>query len=141
MKCEECGRDFHPSHRGSPSKYCCGACRAKAYRKRRKQQAKAPAKRDAPTPAAAPTPSAAPRLNGREFDRMMDGSLEDDLRHVRDRLKRYLDDPSTPANAIANISARYIIVCERLHDLAGGDPLLDIEDETSEVSDVGASIV
>ncbi|KFI92448.1 hypothetical protein BISA_0848 [Bifidobacterium saguini DSM 23967] len=142
MRCEECGREFEPSHRGSPSKYCSGACRAKAYRKRRKANAAGGGKRDAGKPSAPTEPSESQPLSSREFERMMDGSIEDELRYVRDRLKKYMDNPATPANAISNISARYIMVCEKLHDMAGGDSLLDLEDEVTEVSaDVGASIV
>ncbi|NEG90622.1 hypothetical protein [Bifidobacterium aerophilum] len=73
---------------------------------------------------------------------MMDGSLEDELRYVRDQLKNYLDDPETPATAISNIAVRYVQVCEKLHDMAGGDDLLDLEDDSTEVNeDAGASIV
>ncbi|MBW3093100.1 hypothetical protein KIH79_09240 [Bifidobacterium sp. 82T10] len=73
---------------------------------------------------------------------MMDGSIEDELRYVRDRLKEYLDEPATSAYAISNIAARYVAVCEKLHDMVGGDPLLDLEDDVTEVNEnAGASIV
>lgn len=131
-----------PPNRQSNAEYCSQKCNQAAYRARKKQADGTTAKPKAerrPTPQPAPAPS----LNSREFERMMDGSIEDELRYVRDQLKKYLDDPATPANAISNIAARYIAVCEKLHDMAGGDDLLDaLEDDTMEVSaDAGASIV
>lgn len=72
---------------------------------------------------------------------MMDGKLEDVLRHNRDRLQAALDDPGTPATALPAISRQLIAVCRELDDLSEGDPLLDFDDEQAEVSDVGASIV
>lgn len=115
------------------AKYCSDSCRVLACRERRANGVAAKPKPKARTEGAP--------LNNREFQRMMDGSMEDELRHVRDVLEKYVDDPGTPASAMPNIVDKYLAVCERLHDLAGGDQLLDIEDETSEVSDVGASIV
>lgn len=142
MLCEECGREFEPSRRGSPSKYCSGACRAKAYRKRRKTGDAGVGKRDAGKPGKGQRPSPAQPLNSREFERMMDGKLEDVLRRNRDRLQAALDDPGTPATALPAISRQLIAVCRELESLAGDDPLLDLEDEPLEVSaDAGASIV
>ncbi|KAA8831456.1 hypothetical protein EMO89_01600 [Bifidobacterium tissieri] len=132
--CKYCGKPLPPNVTAR-CEYCPGGtCRKMAYKKRKAKGEPAPPK---------PKPKP-PTLNSREFDRMMDGSVEDSLRYVRDRLKTYLDDPGTPANAVANISRQYITVCERLDQLSGnGTGLFDDETETvSEVSeDVGASIV
>lgn len=129
--CAHCGkpigRDMSPR-----AKYCSDSCRVLACRKRRAKGVK-----PEPQPKAKPTPV----LNQREFDRMMDGSMEDELRHVRDRLKAYVDDPSTPANAMPNIVAKYLAVCEKLHSLSGGDPLAGLLEETEVTGDVGASVV
>ncbi|KFI97824.1 hypothetical protein [Bifidobacterium stellenboschense] len=133
--CAHCGKPLDPNQ-SAKAKYCSASCRVLACRERRKHGT--PPKRKPE-----PKPEPAPQLNSRDFDRMMDGSIEDDLRHARDRLKQYLDDPATPANAISNIVARYVAVCEKLHDMAGGDDLLaDLTDDTSEVNaDAGTSIV
>ena len=142
MKCLECGSEFRPSGHGKPGKYCSGACKAKAYRRRKRNgggvEAK-PAKPRARKTAAKPEADDA-ALDKRTFDRMMDESMEDVLRRNRDRLQAALDDIATPANALPAISRQLIAVCERIESLSGGG-LADLLDEESEVVDVGASIV
>ena len=142
MKCLECGREFRPSGRGKPNKYCSGACRAKAYRRRKKTgDAPATAERES-KPVKARKPAPLPELDRRSFERMMDASFEDVLRHNRDRLREALDDISTPAYALPAISRQLIAVSERLENLQGGGGLFDDADDVTEVSeDVGASIV
>ena len=140
MECLECGREFRPSGHGKPSKYCSGACRAKAYR-RRKKNGEVVAE---PTPKrmVAKMPVRSPELDRRSFERMMDDSFEDVLRHNRDRLREALDDISTPANALPAISRQLIAISERLENMRGGGGLFDEADDVTEVSeDVGASIV
>lgn len=140
MECLECGREFRPSGHGKPSKYCSGACRAKAYR-RRKKNGEVVAE---PTPKrmGAKMPVRSPELDRRSFERMMDDSFEDVLRHNRDRLREALDDISTPANALPAISRQLIAISERLENMRGGGGLFDEADDVTEVSeDVGASIV
>lgn len=121
MKCLECGREFKPTGHGKAPKYCSNACRQKAYKARRKAGLAAK-----PTPSSKPQAgqSERPDLSRDEFKRMMDESLEDVLRRNRDRLSQALDDPDTPANALAAISRQLIAVVERLDRLEGGDPLL-----------------
>lgn len=132
--CARCGkllgRDMSPR-----AKYCSDSCRVLACRERRAKGVKA----SGPEPK--PKASPAPAIDRREFDRMMDGSMEDELRHVRDRLKTYVDDPDTPANAMPNIVAKYLAVCEKLHDLSAGDPLAGLLDEQEVSEDAGASVV
>ena len=140
MECLECGREFRPSGHGKPSNYCSGACRAKAYR-RRKKNGEVVAE---PTPKrmGAKMPVRSPELDRRSFERMMDDSFEDVLRHNRDRLREALDDISTPANALPAISRQLIAISERLENMRGGGGLFDEADDVTEVSeDVGASIV
>ena len=80
-------------------------------------------------------------LDRQNFERMMDGSMEDMLRANRDRLLAAMDDKATPANALPGISRQLIAVCERIESLSG-DGLADLVDEEDEVmADVGASIV
>lgn len=137
MKCLECGREFAPSNHGSPSKYCSGACRAKAYRKRRMAGGEVEEKRD--TAPAKPKTSV---LTGREFERMMDDSMEDVLRHTRDVLRKAMDDPGTRASDLPALSRQYIAVCRELESQSGGNDLFAADDETMGVSaDAGASIV
>mgnify|MGYP002523687765 CR=1 FL=1 len=139
MKCLECGREFRPSGRGKPNKYCSGACRAKAYRRRKKTGATV--ERES-KPVKARKSTSLPELDRRSFERMMDDSFEDVLRHNRDRLREALDDISTPANALPAISRQLIAVSERLENMQGGGGLFDDADDVTEVSeDVGASIV
>ncbi|TPF96858.1 hypothetical protein EP30_05440 [Bifidobacterium sp. UTCIF-39] len=135
--CAHCGKPL-PVNMRSTAKYCGATCRKAAQRSRQggagpsRQTVKPLPKRDAK-----PGP-----LTGREFERMMDGKLEDVLRRNRDRLQIALDDPGTPATALPAISRQLIAVCRELDAMGGGDPLLDIEDEPMEVSeDAGASIV
>lgn len=151
MKCIICGAEFRPRGAGKPQKYCSTKCRNKAKvmaRKARADGTQPPAVENAKP---APKPKQAkerPDLSRDEFKRMMDESLEDVLRRNRDRLSQALDDPDTPANALAAISRQLIAVVERLDRLEGGDPLLDAGDDadtqnlTQEAEDgVGKAIV
>lgn len=122
--CAHCGKPLG-RNKSPQAKYCSDSCRVLACRQRKAKGIK-------PKPKARPEKKPAPVIDKREFDRMMDGSIEDELRHVRDRLKAYLDDPDTPANAMPNIASKYLAVCERLHDMAGGDPLLALADEEAQ---------
>lgn len=132
MRCEICGAVFRPSGHGKRQRYCSESCRNKAKYRRRKNGGSIP-KEERVRPAAT-------ELDRREFERMMDDSLEDVLRMNRDRLKTALNDPATPANALPAISRQLIDVCERLRDMGGQGGLFD--DENAEVvEDVGASIV
>ncbi len=140
MKCIVCGAEYRPRGAGRPQKYCSVKCRNRAKiltRKARKNGTRPPFA-ETPKPAnatkrapetAKPAPKSRkaerPDLSRDEFKRMMDESLEDVLRRNRDRLSKALDDPDTPANALAAISRQLIAVVERLDQLEGGDPLLD----------------
>ena len=128
MKCIICGAEFRPRGAGKPQKYCSTKCRNKAKvmaRKARTGGTQPPAV-EATKPALKPRKAKErPDLSRDEFKRMMDESLEDVLRRNRDRLSKALDDPDTPANALAAISRQLIAVVERLDRLEGGDPLLD----------------
>lgn len=132
MRCEICGGEFRPSGHGKRQRYCSESCRNKAkYRRRKEGDAPACKEKRETVPA---------ELDRREFERMMDDSMEDVLRMNRDRLKAALQDPSTPANALPGISRQLISVCERLQGMDGQTNLFD--DETMGVTeDVGASIV
>ena len=163
MKCIICGSEFRPRGAGKPQKYCSVKCRNKAKVVARKAKANGepppfaeiprpakPVKRTPDTAEPALKPKQAkerPDLSRDEFRRMMDESLEDVLRRNRDRLSKALDDPDTPANALAAISRQLIAVVERLDQLEGGDPLLDTldgdtQDLTQEAGDgAGKAIV
>ena len=128
MKCIICGAEFRPRGAGKPQKYCSTKCRNKAKVMARKARAGGtqPPAVEATKPAPKPRKAKErPDLSRDEFKRMMDESLEDVLRRNRDRLSKALDDPDTPANALAAISRQLIAVVERLDRLEGGDPLLD----------------
>lgn len=142
MKCIECGKPFTPTNHGSPSKYCSNACRMRAYRRRRKTGEEPEPKRNSP-PENQPPAAKQATIDKHEFERMMDGSMEDVLRHNRDRLQAALDSPDTRPQDLPAISRQLIAVCEKLENLSGGDPLLDdLEDDPMEVTaDAGASIV
>lgn len=128
--CSVCGHEL-PSDARAGAEYCSARCKQKAYRLRKAQGE--PAK---PRPKAKPSPT----LSSREFDRMMDGSLEDVLRHTRDVLRRALDDPGTRASDLPALSRQYIAICRELESRSGGG-LFDETDEAMEVSDVGANVV
>lgn len=133
--CAHCGKPLPPN--ASPkAKYCSDSCRVLACRQRRREGRK-------PKPRTTTPHEAKGRpLTGNEFERMMDGRLEDVLRATRNRLQQALADPDTPANALPAISRQLIAVCRELESQLQDDPLLDIEDEPMEVNeDAGASIV
>lgn len=147
MICAECGKEFRPSGRGSTNKYCSGACRAKAYRKRkksgivtaprhRKKKSTVPAKTEK-----AEKPEPAPELDRRSFERMMDTSVEEALRQARDRLKAAMDDKTTAANALPGITRQYVEICERLQNLGDANGLFDMDENEEVAEDVGASVV
>lgn len=141
MKCIICGSEFRPRGGGKPQKYCSTKCRNKAKVRARKARAngdpppfaetpkpaRKPVAKSETKPVPKPRKAERPDLSRDEFRRMMDESLEDVLRRNRDRLSQALDDPDTPANALAAISRQLIAVVERLDRLEGGDPLLDID--------------
>lgn len=137
MNCEICGGEFRPSGHGKRQKYCSESCRNKSKYRRRKDGTspqETQTKRN-------PKPEPLPDLDKREFDRMMDDSIEDVLRASRDRLKKAMEDLSTPANALPAISRQLIAVCDRLRQVEGGGGLFDEDETMKEAEDVGASIV
>lgn len=142
MICEVCGKQFRPSGKGSQQKYCSAKCRQKDYRRRKKNR---PAQdRNGKPPVKAVETKQKPErdLDQRSFERMMDGSMLDMLRAIRDRLQKAMDGASTPANALPAISRQLIDVCERIESLQGGGLTDLLDDEEDEVTDdVGASIV
>lgn len=142
MICEVCGKQFRPSGKGSQQKYCSAKCRQKDYRRRKKNR---PAQdRNVKPPVKAVETKQKPErdLDQRSFERMMDGSMLDMLRVIRDRLQKAMDSTSTPANALPAISRQLIDVCERIESLQGGGLTDLLDDEEDEVTDdVGASIV
>lgn len=142
MICEVCGKQFRPSGKGSQQKYCSAKCRQKDYRRRKKNR---PAQdRNGKPPVKAVETKQKPErdLDQRSFERMMDGSMLDTLRAIRDRLQKAMDDTSTPANTLPAISRQLIDVCERIESLQGGGLTDLLDDEEDEVTDdVGASIV
>lgn len=132
--CAYCGEPI--SKNASPkAKYCSDSCRVRACRDRRAKGIK-------PEPRPKPKPKA-PILNQREFERMMDDSMEDVLRHTRDVLRRAMDDPDTRASDLPALSRQYIAVCRELDSQAGGNDLFAEDPEKSEEvdADAGASIV
>lgn len=142
MICEVCGKQFRPSGKGSQQKYCSAKCRQKDYRRRKKNR---PAQdRNGKPPVKAVETKQKPErdLDQRSFERMMDVSMLDMLRAIRDRLQKAMDATSTPANALPAISRQLIDVCERIESLQGGGLTDLLDDEEDEVTDdVGASIV
>lgn len=136
MKCRICGSEFRPTQGGGrPQKYCSAKCRNKAKVLARKGTGVKP---DSPKPEHDKT-EAPKELTRVEFKRMMDDSLEDVLRTNRDVLAHALTDPGTPANALAAISRQLIAVTERLDQLEGGDPLLDLTADTDESEEMNAA--
>ena len=137
MKFRICGSEFRPTQGGGrPQKYCSAKCRNKAKVMARKGSGVKPdgakSGHDKPEP-----PN---ELTRGEFKRMMDDSLEDVLRTNRDVLAKALTDPGTPPNALPAISRQLVAVTERLDQLEGGDPLLDLTvpaDESEEMNSAG----
>ena len=136
MKCRICGSEFRPKQGGGrPQKYCSAKCRNKAKVMARKGTGIKP---DSPKQEH-DKPEAPKELTRVEFKRMMDDSLEDVLRTNRDVLAHALTDPGTPANALAAISRQLIAVTERLDQLEGGDPLLDLAADADESEEMNAA--
>lgn len=155
MKCVICGKEFTPSPnaRRKP-KYCSGACKQKAYELRKKMGAK-PVKTGGRTPKRVLSDdfdcSDIPMSHRHEFDRLADRKMDDDtetvLRRSQRKLQMVLDDPATPASAVAKLTEALISVTKELDALkenAGGDDLLALleQPEDSEVDDdIGAEII
>ena len=136
MKCRICGSEFRPKQGGGrPQKYCSAKCRNKAKVMARKGAGTKP---DSPKPER-DKPEAPKELTSVEFKRMMDDGLEDVLRTNRDVLAHALTDPGTPANALAAISRQLIAVTERLDQLEGSDPLLDLTGDADESEEMNAA--
>ncbi|PLS31567.1 hypothetical protein Uis1B_0558 [Bifidobacterium margollesii] len=129
--CSVCGHEL-PSDARAGVEYCSPRCKQKAYRLRK-------AKGEQPRAKTRAKPS--PALDRREFERMMDDGMEDVLRHTRDILRRALDNPDTRASDLPALSRQYIAVCRELESQSGGGLFDDPENETTEVSDVGAEVV
>lgn len=142
MKCELCGKEFQPSGHGRPQKYCSKSCRQKADYRRKKNRPAQARKRSPAAGTAETKRELESDLDQRSFERMMDGSMLDMLRENRDRLRKAMDNASTPANALPAISRQLIAVCDRIESLQGGGLTDLLDDEEDEVTDdVGASIV
>ena len=129
--CAHCGKPI-PKDSSVRAKYCSDSCRVMACRERRAKGVK-----PEPRPKAKPSPV----IDKREFDRMMDDSMEDVLRHTRDVLRKAMDDPGTRASDLPALSRQYIAVCRELESQSGGEPLADLLDEQEVSEDVGASVV
>lgn len=157
MKCAICRKEFtpNPNARRKP-KYCSGACKQKAYELRKKIGAK-------PVNVGGRTPemvlgdgfeyagSDIPMNRRHDFDRLAARKMDDDtetvLRRSQRKLQQVIDDPETPANAVAKLTETLISVTKELDALkedAGGDDLLALlaKPDDSEVDDdVGAEII
>ena len=138
--CARCGGPI-PPNRKAGAEYCSQKCNQSAYRARKKNDVGRTATNGERHASPHPRRETEPDIGRREFDRMMDGSIEDMLRANRDRLRRALDDPDTPAGALPAISRQLIAVCRELENSPTGDPLLDLADDITEDTDAGASIV
>ena len=134
MKCEQCGAEFQSSGRGKRQRYCSKKCRNRADYLRRKS--------GIPSPDPHPMAKTTPVIDKNEFDRMMDGSMADILRHQRDVLQKAMDDPATRTSDLPALSRQIIAICEKLDSLSGGDLLFDEMGDSEEVADdIGTSIV
>lgn len=147
MKCLVCGKEFRPSGRGKPAKYCSGACRAKAYRARKNDdealpKPSKPRTKRKPRPVEKAERECPADIDRHSFERMMDGSHEDTLREIVGRLREALHDSSTPASALPSISSKLAEFDERMRMAEESGSLFDVSDDVTEVAeDVGASIV
>lgn len=136
MICQQCGKKFRPSGHGSQSKYCSPACKAKAYRSRKKAGVKGDKPhRKSKTVTVDVSKTVNATLDKREFDRMMDGSYEDQLRFARDVLRRALGSEATPAASLAPIARELLAVSKQLDDLdpsSSGFDLSEVLNESDE---------
>lgn len=157
MKCVICGKEFTPSAnaRRKP-KYCSAACKQKAYELRKKMGAK-PVKTGGRTPGRVLSDEFGcrgddiPMSRRHEFDRMAARKMDDDtetvLRRSQRKLQMVIDDPDTPATAVAKLTETLISVTKELDAIkedSGGDDLLALltQPEGSEADDdIGAEII
>lgn len=129
--CAHCGKPI-PKDASIRAKYCSDSCRVMACRERRAKGIK-------PEPHQKAKPS--PIIDKREFERMMDDSMEDVLRHTRDVLRKAMDDPDTRASDLPALSRQYIAVCRELDSQSGGGLFDETETESEVRADAGAAIV
>lgn len=122
MQCKNCGRFFKPTGHGRKPQYCSDKCRVNANRKRRKQQKQSNTDSQADRQSVminlpsktVKTTVGNEDLSKRTFDRMLDSTLEEELRFTRDVLHKALISPDTPASALAAISRELVNVTEKL---------------------------
>lgn len=140
MKCQYCGEQM-PRNKRAGSKYCSRQCQHAAVVKRSRERKNTPQpKQQEATRKTSPAEDAS-ELARQDFERMMDGSLEDMLRLNRDQLKAALIDSYTPASALPAISKQLIAICERLDSLQGAGSLFDEAEEIEVNDDVGLEII
>ena len=81
------------------------------------------------------------------MEREMDEPLEKTLRKLRARLQQAVDDPSTPASALAALSKELVSVSNQLMQITGSNEAIDLfadedqADASHAVEDVGAEII
>lgn len=147
MRCAVCGAQFRPRAGGRPQKYCSRKCqnRAKVIQRHERKEGRKLLGLQAASDETVPTPDAegaaeaekhvkpaAHDIGAREFERMMDGSVEDMLRENRDVLRDALRDPDTPRTALAAISKQLLEVTDRLEALTSQADGIFEEDEAAD---------
>lgn len=140
MQCQNCGRFFKTTGHGRKPQYCSTKCRVDANRKKKRgetvdkpQDDKQPVVINLPSKKVKTTIQV-PDLTKQSFNRMLDDSLEDELRFTRDVLHKALISPDTPASALAAISRELINTTEKLNALVeqnNDDPFNVMESEDS----------
>ncbi len=150
MQCKNCSNFFKPSAHGRKPMFCSARCRVDYNRNKKrfareaeKDSKKADSVRVEKQKVIVPvSKSVNAELDKNEFERMMDDSLEDELRFARSVLHKALISPDSPAGALAGITRELINVSRQLNDIvtAGKNSLtVDINEEESYDSESSSS--
>lgn len=133
LQCKNCGRFLKPSRHGRPPVFCSAKCRVDWNRTRKKEKEQSPGedttvRMNKNKVVVHVSDTAVAELSERSFNRMMDGSVEDDLRFAHDILRAAMQDKGTSPSALAALSREFINVSRQLEDCSkNDDPLSQLD--------------
>lgn len=135
MKCKNCGKMFKVSNVGRKPSFCSTRCRVEYNRNKKRFGETADSDRDkvrvekqkiiVPV-----TKKVQAEINRVDFERMMGGSVEQELRFVKDVLHRAMISSETPMSALANIGRELVNVSRQLDEIVtSGTGVLNTEED------------
>lgn len=136
MKCKNCGKMFKISGMGRKPQFCSTKCRVEYNRNKKRfgkiNEEESDKVRVEKKKIIVPvTQSVNAEIGRDDFERMMDGTVEQELRFVKDVLHKAMVSADTPTSALAGIGRELINTARQLDDIThtDNDPLI-FEEET-----------